>query len=84
MNNEERRQYLRDKFKRDQEHINYLFAKGYTSFQIADQLIHYMIQGLRQSIINEEPNLTEDQINLKMRENIIEYDRIKRPKRREL
>ena len=54
------------KFKRELDHFTYLKKKGYTSLEIADILIHEMLETLRIGIQMRYPNADDEEIKRKM------------------
>lgn len=69
------------KFRRELEHFNYLKQKGYNSLDIADKLIHEMLETLKYGIKLRNPNANADQIRQKMLQ-IAVQDQLLKEKRR--
>ncbi len=70
--NESRAKRQRQKIDEEERHFRYLAARGYTSTQIADTLIHNLLEAMKVGIKNQHPDFTEEQILLKMRDIITE------------
>ncbi|MHA1650721.1 MAG: hypothetical protein ACTSYB_11050 [Candidatus Helarchaeota archaeon] len=66
------------KFQREEEHFNYLLAKGIHPVEMADRLIHFMLDVMRTGFKNQYPNATDEEIDSMMREQFEVYDRLKR------
>ncbi len=62
------------KFEEEERHFQYLIAKGYTSANIADILIHNMLEIMKVGIKNQHPEFTEREILVHLRE-IINADK---------
>jgi hypothetical protein len=58
----------KEKFQRDEAHINYLLAKGLHPLEITDRLIHIMLDLMREGLKNDFPEANEKEISKKMRD----------------
>jgi hypothetical protein len=66
-----REERIREKYREDQRHIKYLFSKGWRPLDIADHMIQYMIDLLRETEKKVHPKWTEPQILEEMRKKIL-------------
>jgi hypothetical protein len=73
--------YRKEKILLENQHLDHLLMKGFTSFEIADQLIHFMIIGMHEGLKNQFPEAFEEEIQLKMREEVQNFEHLKHLKR---
>jgi hypothetical protein len=78
----QRKKRALEKFREDQAHIDYLLKKGWTSFEIADQLTHFMLVTLKEGVKMNNPNLSEEETKQKIKEIIMFEDKFKKKPRR--
>ncbi len=76
----ERRQ--RQKFFEEEEHFEYLLKRGLNSIDIADQLIHIMLEVSREGFKNQYPTASDAEIRNLMRAQLDEYEDMKNLRRR--
>lgn len=67
----------KEKFQKDEAHINYLFAKGLHPLEITDRLIHIMLDLMREGLKNDFPEADEKEISKKMRDLAKFYENMK-------
>ena len=67
-----------DKFRQDQAHLEYLQKKGYNSLEIADQLIHNMLETLYISVKVRYPKASDQELKAKLREIALQDMKIKK------
>ncbi len=65
-----RHQRIAQKFAEEQAHIQYLLQQGWHPLDIADQMMHHLLELLRESIFQQHPEWTEDQIIQEMRRRV--------------
>ena len=66
-----------DKFRRDQVHFKYLQNKGYNSLDIADRLIHNMLETLYIGVKVQYPEVSEQELKIKLRQIALQDMKIK-------
>ncbi len=66
------------KYQKEQDHIQKLLEKGFHPIEIADRLIHLVLQTMAEGYKNDHPHLTETEILSKMRTQLAFYKRLKR------
>ena len=66
-----------EKFNRNNQHFDYLFAKGMHSIEIADHLIHILLDFMYEGFKNQYPNESKKKIELRMRDVIKNQIKIK-------
>ena len=81
MNSLDRKKESEAKFKRELEHFNYLKQKGYNSLDIADKLIHEVLETLKFGIILRNPKATIEDIKQKMMLIALQDQKIKKWRR---
>ena len=67
----------KEKFQKDETHINYLLAKGIHPLEITDRLIHIMLELMREGLKNDFPEVNEQEISKKMRDLAKFYENMK-------
>lgn len=65
------------KFQRDDAHFNYLLAKGIHPVEMADGLIHIMLDVMREGFRNQYPRASNEEIDSMMQEHFEAYNRLK-------
>ena len=72
----------REKFQREQAHVQRLLFRGLHPVEIADRLIHIMLEVLFEGFKLKYPHLDEQELKLKMREHVLFYDKMKNYRRK--
>ncbi len=70
------------KFGEEERHFEYLHARGLTSVEIADRLIHTMLEVLREGIKNQHPNATEAELRMLLKSQLRECEELRALRRR--
>jgi hypothetical protein len=73
-----RGQRRQEKFLEEEKHFEYLLSRGLHPFDVADELTHTMLGLLRAGLIAEYPQANEEEIKLRMREEILDYESLKK------
>ncbi len=77
-----REQRQRHKFSEEEQHFEYLLKRGLNSLDIADQLIHIMLEISREGLKNQFPEASAAIIRKLMRAQLDEYEDMKNLRRR--
>ncbi len=67
----------KEKYRQDQIHFEYLLAKGLHPIEIADNLIHIMLEVMTEGIRNQYPTASNDEISRILRQEIEAYEQLK-------
>jgi hypothetical protein len=72
----------KDKYRQEQRHIDYLLAKGLHPIEIADELIHIMLEIMTEGLRNQYPTATDDEILRILRQEIETYEQLKKTRKK--
>jgi hypothetical protein len=67
----------KEKYRQEQGHFEYLLAKGLHPIEIADDLIHIMLEIMTEGIRMQYPDASNDDILGILRQEIETYERLK-------
>ncbi len=79
-----REQRQRQKFLEEERHFEYLLKRGFNSLDIADHLIHIMLEISREGLKNQYPGASDADIRKLLRAQLDEHEDIKNLRRRRL
>jgi len=72
----------KEKYRQEQGHIDYLLAKGLHPIEIADELIHVMLEVMTEGLRNQYPTATDDEILRKLRHEIETHEQLKKMRKK--
>ena len=67
----DRHQRIREKYERDQAHIDHLISKGWSSFEISAQMTHFMIVAMREGVKLRHPYWSDELVLAEMRRKVL-------------
>ena len=67
----------KEKYRKDQEHFEYLLAKGLHPIEIADNLIHIMLEVMTEGLRNQYPTATDDEVRRVLQQEIDANEQLK-------
>lgn len=73
-----------NKFLKEKEHIDRLISRGLHPIEIADRLIHNMLDLMREGYRNEFPNADDEEIFRKMQKQVNLYKKMKHKRRKKI
>ncbi len=77
-----REQRQRQKFSEEEQHFEYLLKRGFNSIDIADHLVHIMLELSREGLKNQYPGASDEEIRKLLRAQLDDYEDMKNLRRR--
>ena len=74
----------RQRFLEEERHFEYLLKHGFNSVDIADRLIHIMLEISREGLKNQYPNASDVELRNLLRTQLTEYEDLKNLRRRKV